>query len=585
APDPDLRLADVERVEVLRGPQGTLYGSGSIGGIVRIVTAKPDPARFAAHAVAEAMINQHDDEAYGLEAMINLPVLRGRGAVRFVAYTDEISGYLNNPFLGSTDVNHSQRSGVRVSGLADVSNNWRAQLSFSRQGIKAADSQYTEGARRLQRDTGIAEPHDNDFTQVSATLSHTGSAAEARISAAFIDHDQSTRYDASGAFDLRPGWAAAFDEAQRAKLWVGEALAVSASGGRSRWLVGVFGSYAEEASSGDLDATISAGVMRSVFKRRDRVGEAAVFGEWTYDLAPRLTATVGARLFATRIQTRADSFGLAQLPLRSVRARLTDAGFAPKVRLSYAFAPDRVLYAQLQDGFRAGGFNIPGRADGVAAGPDIQRYRPDRLRSYEFGGEATLFDKAVTVRAAVFKALWRGVQTDQFRPSGLPVTLNVGDGSNLGLEVEAVWRPGAHWRLRFSGLFDEPELTRSSDLFPAKADLGLPGVAKRTASVGAEYRWEVATGWQAEISAQAAYVGRSFLTFDGGAFTEMGGYGQGRIALSLEGQRWLAQAFVANVTDEGGNTFAFGNPFSRLRSRQETPLPPRTFGLTVRRRF
>jgi len=585
APDPDLRLADVERVEVLRGPQGTLYGSGSIGGIVRIVTARPDPARLAAAIELEGMLNEHNDRSSGAEVMLNLPLMNGRAAIRGVAYVDELAGYLDNPVLGLEDVNHGRRSGVRLSGLIDLANGWQAQAAFGNQSIITADSQYTQGGRRLRRDTRIREPHDNDFSQIGASLSHAGSTASLRVSAAYIDHDLSTRYDATGAFDLGPSTTAAFDEVQGVQLWVAEAVASSAGAGRVRWLAGAFGSYSREASSGALDATLSGGARRSVFARRDRLSEAAVFGELAYELTPRLTATIGGRLFATRVETQSGGFDLARPTVAEVRAHLTDEGFAPKARLSYAFAPDLVLYAQIQDGYRAGGFNVPAEADGTIGGVEVPDYRPDRLRSYEIGGEAPLFDGALTLRAALFKAVWRNVQTDQFRPSGLPVTLNIGDGSNTGLEAEAIWRPDAHWRLRLSGLFDEPELTRTSNEFPARVDIGLPGVAKQTASVDVTYRFRLAASLQAELSAQAAYVGRSFLTFDGGTATAMGDYGEGRISAAVRGATWDVQAYVANVTDEAGDTFAFGNPFSRLRSQQATPLPPRTYGVAMKRRF
>lgn len=585
APDPDLRLADVERVEVLRGPQGTLYGSGSIGGIVRIVTTKPNPARLAAQVVFEGMLNEPNDLGSGVEAMLNVPLLNGRAAVRLVGYLDESAGYLTNPILGLHDVNHGQRSGLRLTGLLNLADGWQAEVRFSRQSIKTADSQYTHGGRRLSRDAGILEPHDNDFHQVGVSVSRVGSAADIRISGAYVDHDLSTRYDATGAFDLPRSGPAAFDEGQRRELWVGEAVATTASAGRLRWLGGVFGSYAQEESSGILDATLSGGAVRSVFMRRDHLTEAAAFGELTYDLTPQLTATVGGRLFATRVETHSDEFMLAWPPLGEVRRHLTDEGFSPKLRLSYAFRPDVVLYAQLQDGYRAGGFNLPPRADGSIGGPDIPSYRPDRLRSYELGGDVALFQRSITLRAAIFRADWRNVQTDQFQASGLPVTLNIGDGSNFGLEIEAVWRPDLHWQIRINGLVDDPQLTRSSDVFPARVDIGLPGVAKFTASMDARYRWRPVPAVEAELSAQLAYVGRSYLTFDGAAATAMGGYGEGRIMASVRGGPWQVQAYVANVTDESGNTFAFGNPFSRSRSRQETPLPPRAFGLAIRRRF
>lgn len=585
APDPDLRLADVEQVEVLRGPQGTLYGSGSIGGIVRVVTAKPDPTGFAANLLVEGMLNEHNDRSFGGEAMLNVPLLNGHAAVRGVAYLDELAGYLDNPRLGLEDVNHGHRAGGRLAARVELPGGWQAQANFGRQSIRTADSQYTQGGGRLSRNAAILEPHDNDFTVMGGTISHPGSTTDLRISGAYIDHDLSTRYDATGTFDLSPAAVAAFDESQEVELWVAEAVAASAGQSRFRWLVGVFGSVSHDTSGGILDATLSGGAARSVYQRRDKLEEAAVFGELTYDLTPRLTATIGGRLFATRVESRSGAFGLARPPLADMQGHLTDEGFSPKARLSYAFAPGLVVYAQVQDGYRAGGFDIPAAADGATAGSGVTTYRPDRLRSYEIGGEAALFHGALTVRGAVFAADWRNVQTDQFRTSGLPVTLNIGDGSSRGIELEAIWTPDSHWRLRLSGLVDEPELTRTSDLFPARVDIGLPGVAKETGSLDISYGWSLASKIKAEISAQASYVGRSFLTFDGGTASAMGKYGQGRIAATLSGPKWQAQAYVANVTDEAGDTFAYGNPFSRMRARQATPLPPRTFGLALRRSF
>jgi outer membrane receptor protein involved in Fe transport len=282
---------------------------------------------------------------------------------------------------------------------------------------------------------------------------------------------------------------------------------------------------------------------------------------------------------------RAGDFGLARSGLSAVRGRDVDAGFAPKLRLSYSFSPDLVLYVQAQDGYRAGGFNVPAQADGMAGGPDVPAYKPDQLRSYEIGGEATLFARRLTVRLAAYRALWRDVQTDQFRASGLPVTLNIGDGSNSGVEFEALWRPDMHWSLRVSGLVNDPELTRTNPLFPARVDVGLPGVAQGSGSVDVRYRWPLFGGLDGELAAQAAYVGRSYLTFDGASSSAMGDYSQARVSATVTGRNWQAQAYIANVTNESGDTFAFGNPFSRARVRQTTPLPPRTFGLAIRRSF
>lgn len=585
APDPDLRLADIERVEVLRGPQGTLYGSGSIGGIVRLVPAKPDPLGFAASAAVEGASIGPKDHSLSVEAMLNLPLLNGAAAVRGVIYRDDVSGYLDNPDLGLEDVNRGHRSGGRLSGLATLPGGWELQASYVRQSILSRDSQYIQGGGKGSRATRIREPHDNDFTVVGGALSRTGSTAQLRLSAAYIDHDLATRYDASGAFDLAPAQTAAFDDVQRVELRVAEAVVASASPGRFRWLSGVFGSHANDNSRAVLDAAPWGGALRSAFARADRLTEIAAFGEMTYDLTPKLTVTAGGRVFATRTRSRADSFELASGDLPALRGALTDKGFAPKIRLSYAFSPEMVAYVQAQDGYRAGGFNIPAGVDGSYGDLSAARFGPDRLRNYEAGGEAAWFHRALTLRAALFKAQWRNVQTDQFRQSGLPLTLNIGDGSNLGLEVETAWRPDAHWRVRLNGLLNDPQLTRADDRFPARVDIGLPGVAKHAGAVDVRFGWDLPHGLKAELTAQAAYIGRSFLTFDGETAAAMGGYGRGRISASVWNADWRLRGYIDNVTDVSVNTFAFGNPFSRARARQATPLRPRTYGLALRRSF
>jgi iron complex outermembrane receptor protein len=584
APDPDLKLIDVERIEVLRGPQGTLYGSGSIGGIVRVVTQPPDVTRFTGEVSVEGMLNEHNDRSSGISAVVNVP-LNHRLAVRAVAYRDELSGYLDNPRLGLEDVNKGRRSGVRLSALAQVTDAWRLQATYGHQAIDTADSQYVQaGAAPLSRDTRLAEPHDNDFTHFGATVVHAGAGADLRVSAAYIDHDVQTRYDATGAFGSGAVAPQAFDDSQSAELTVVEGVVASAGAGRLRWLAGVFGSLADEHDTAKLAPAGGGGGGRPVFARRDRLAEAAAFGELTYQLTPRLTATAGGRLFATRVKAQADGFSVAASGVAPLHAHLTDEGFAPKLRLSYAFAPDVVVYAQAQEGYRAGGFNLPAGIDGMP-GENVPSYRPDRLISYEVGGELPLFERTVILRAAAFRAVWRRVQTDQFRPSGLPVTLNIGDGSNTGLEVEAVWRPDAHLQLRASVLIDEPQLTRVRDVFSARVDIGLPGVADKTGSADVTYRWRPFPWLEAEVAGQVAYVGRSFLTFDGAAADSMGDYAVGRLSAALAADDWRMQAYVDNVADARGNTFAFGNPFSQSRTGQRVPLRPRTFGLALSRRF
>ena len=164
------------------------------------------------------------------------------------------------------------------------------------------------------------------------------------------------------------------------------------------------------------------------------------------------------------------------------------------------------------------------------------------------------------------------------------MTVNIGNGSNTGVEGEAVWRPNAKLQVRANLLLEDPQINRAFDVFPARRDIGLPGVPYAMGAADVRYRWRVG-GLDAETSAQVAYVGHSFLTFDGGTGNSMGGYASGRVAAALGTAAWRATAYVDNVADETGNTFAYGNPFSRSRATQATPLRPRTFGVGLTRRF
>jgi outer membrane receptor protein involved in Fe transport len=583
APDPDLRLVDIDRVEVLRGPQGTLYGSGSIGGIVRIVTAKPDPTMFGGEVTVEAGAVQHGAQGTGLDGTLNLPLLNGHAAIRGSAYRDERPGYIDNTRLGLKDVNYGQRSGGRVAAVVDLSDGWGLQAGLAHQSINTRDSQYAQGSGGpLTRDTQVREPHDNDFTEVSGSVSHVGAVANLKVSGALINHSLQTRYDATGAFG---GTApAAFDEDRSVDLAVAEAVLTSASEGRLAWLVGLFVSQTDETDSAKLSDLSSGAPARSVYRQRSHLAEDALYGEAAYDITHRLTVTVGGRLFNSRLNFEAGEFDLAP-GLVEPKRRFKDSGIAPKFRASYAWSPDRVAYIQYQEGFRAGGFNIPAAADGVSIGRIGSTFQPDRLRSYEAGGTIALFDRALRLRAAVFHADWDQLQTDQYLPSGLLMTVNIGNGRNTGLEVEALWRPDAHWQVRGNLLLEDPEITRVSNSFPASVDIGLPGVSRVLGSGDVTYRWPASPAWQAEITGQAAYVGHSFLTFDGATASQMGGYAVARLAFVLSSGQTRIQLAMDNVADERGDTFSFGNPFSRSRARQSTPLRPRTITLSVGRSF
>jgi iron complex outermembrane receptor protein len=114
APDPDLRLIDVERVEVLRGPQGSLYGSGSLSGVYRIVSRKPDLEATTGFVLASIAATESGSPSQKLEGVVNLPLVAGRAALRLAAYSDAEGGYVDDVNLRLSNVDRTTRRGVRA---------------------------------------------------------------------------------------------------------------------------------------------------------------------------------------------------------------------------------------------------------------------------------------------------------------------------------------------------------------------------------------------------------------------------------------------------------------------------------------
>ncbi len=581
APDPDLRLADLERVEILRGPQGTLYGGGSIGGVVRLQTRKPDLDAYSATMIAGVSTTRGGGASYEVEAVGNLPIIAGRLALRGLIYSERQGGYIDNPALGARNTNVSSRMGMRLAAGLALSPNWTATAGFNLQSIDTADTQY--GLRRLgpfARDNQVLEPHDNDFDQGYVTLVGAGEWGRIVASAAHLAHYFGSRYDASSALPRfgAPAGLAAFHELKETNLSLGEVTYSSPAGRRFHWLVGAFASNGQIGLEADLTALNAPSSDLYGETRSNLVRETAVYGEASYELTEKLSATAGLRIFAFRLTSR--STVLQGAGTRTIRETGEANGASPKVLLRYAASPDLTLYAQVAEGYRPGGFNTSGQIGQVydAPGAPQRRYAADELWS-------RWFDDRLQVRLAAFQADWQSIQSDQYLPDGLLFTANVGSGSNQGLEIEAAWRAHERLDLKAAALLNNPEVTRLDENFAARIDAGLPGVPKISFSVAADYRRPLTADWTLRLQGQAAYTGASHLTFDGDENHRMGDYVTARLTASLESERWTLDAYVDNPADRTANSFTFGNPFRLAQDRQVTPLRPRTVGVRLTSRF
>jgi len=586
APDPDLLLIDMAQVEVLRGPQGALYGSGSLGGVLHLVTEPPTPDRFEAWIAGNVGATQGGDGSNGLSGMVNLPVFNGRGAVRAVLYRDQQGGYIDDAGLGLKNANRALRSGGRLNVKVDLGGGWTLIGGGAAQFINSNDTQYALTTEPpYTRRNQVREPHDNDFAEAHLNLKGEIRGIQARWTISAVDHDIMSRYDASSAppIALAPG-PAAYDDDDRTHSVVTEGALASPENARVQWLVGAFLARTHQDIDLALTRLADAPVQAFAETRRDTLNEAALYGEATLPIGRSLSATLGGRLFKSKTRVTSRSTTLAG-PTAPFSGALESSGFAPKLVLAYAPSPSAMIYVQAAEGYRAGGFNTTGPPGQVFSPSDEieprRRYDGDELWSLEAGGKVSLLDGRLRLRASAFQVNWKDIQSDQLLPSGLPFTANIGDGRNLGLEFEGSYRV-AGLQLGANLLFNTPELEKANPAFPVRKDVSLAGVPHRAGGVTAHYDRPLGSDMTLELDGRYAYVGHSHLTFDAATAPLMGDYATGRLAIGLSTPRWRATLALDNPTNARSDTFAYGNPFSLRSTDQVTPLRPRTLSLSVR---
>lgn len=586
APDPDLKLVDIDRVEVLRGPQGALYGTGPIGGVVRIVTRRPDPLAPAFDLSATRSVTEGGGANSDYSAMVNLPLPGGVGAVRGVLYEEAFDGYIDDVSMSLRQVNASSRRGGRLAATLQFSPEWSATFGLVHQSIDTEDTHYvyrTLGG--LRRANLVREPHANDFTQAAVSLRGRAQWGRFDASIAWLDHRFRSRYDASTALRLfgSNGRIGALDEGRDIDLVVGEATFRSPPSGAVQWLAGGFFSTSQTRTDTTLSALWPVRWTPYAEVRNDDRSEGAFFGQVSYALTPALTATVGGRLYSFDYATRSDVANPAGNRLFDGRRRIN--GFSPKLGLDFQASERIGLYALISQGHRTGGFNTAGPSGQTfGGGPSTptREYAGDTLWNLEFGAKAVLWDGRVQARIAAFAARWNNIQSDQFLRSGLAYAVNVGDGANQGVEIEANWKPGSDLEIRANALLANPRITHPSDNFNSRGDAGLPGVPSISANVNMAWRRPVGWGLNGFVEGVVAYVGDSRLTFDAERRYRMGDYVTGRISTGLEADHWAVVAFVDNPLNTTANTFSYGDPFRLPEALATTPLRPRTIGITLR---
>jgi outer membrane receptor protein involved in Fe transport len=567
-PDPDLRLIDVAQVEILKGPQGPLYGTGALGGVFRIVPRRPDLAQWRIQGGTQVTSVAGGATAAGADLVLNAPLVDGRIALRAVAYASTEPGWIDNT-AGRSNANDTRIRGGRVALRSLLPGEWELDLQAVAQAATSSDSQYLTGASHPPRRSNILkEPHDSDFLLGAVTARGQLLGQHALLTASVISHEADGMLDASQS-------AAAWDVAapvryfdnrqyqlvnQELRLWSG-------ADGQPGWLLGA----SHLSARSDIAGTLlpADGADRDVLQHSQHVQETALFGEIGVPLAMRLRATLGLRVFRSAIENeRADSGE------ESASASVVNAA-TPSVALDWRSADQRqFVYLRYARAIRPGG--LSGAID--PEDDDVSRFDADELSNVDLGMRLQLVDGMLSLQGAVFATRWSHIQSDYLLPNGLVGTRNVGDGRNLGVEATATWSADDRWRfeagatLQHARLHQSAEEEREDFRLPVVPDMRLRGSISRTFEL---------VDWRVVLGADVNYVGAAHLSFEEALDRKTPGYATFDARFGLRRAGLEISLYAANLLDSHADTFAFGNPFSIRNGPQHTPLRPRSITLGV----
>jgi len=585
APNPDLRLYDAESVEVLEGPQGTLYGAGTIAGLVRINPRAPDPSGFESEGWSGVGLTQDGGFNWDAGAVANLPI-SDTAAVRLVGYGGEESGYIDDRARGIEDINSGSHYGGRAGLAVALGPDWDVAISAFGQRTQTNDGQYTDAQfDELERASLVAQPFRGRIYGGAVTVTGALGALELSSTTGMVDHSLRSVFDSSillGGDDDGPITEPATGEVGRQSFRETRDIRLLShetrlSGGDPDGLSGLIG----------VSAIHNRDQMRQLFANFGtdappppvfanltyELDEIAVFGEGSLALFPEWTITSGARLLYTSASGER-SFG----PTDIVEPRKGPARLLPAMAVSWRPDDRWMLYVRAQEGFRTGGVTIERDPDND---PQVAQFDPDKVRSVEAGVRANLKAPVpVDVSVTAHHSDWRDIQADILDRNGFPLTRNIGDGRITGIDASAHARVADGWDLSLVAAVNDTEADR---LLPTGGvrSAALPNVPDVSALARVAKQWDLGDRSDAGAAVTVRYVGRSFLDLDQMDRVEQGDFGSLDAAVWWNQKDWGVRLEAFNLTNTRGNRFAFGNPFTARIEDQQTPLRPLTVRLQV----
>lgn len=594
----DLLPYDIQRIEVLRGPQGTLYGASSIGGLLKYVPVDPSLSRLQVRGGGELFTIDHaGDLGWAAQALANVPVVQDRlGVTGSFAYRNTPGWVDSTNNAAFTDQNGYEQTGGRVSALfrpADeftikLSALWQSVDSDSR-GVYAADLSGRRLGNGRSNNNYVREPFNSDFGFYSGVVTYDFGPAELKSVSSYSEMNSKQDLDYSLVFGTFfpvlsggaiPAGIAPLTYRVNLDKFTQEVRLSSTGNGTFSWLIGGFYTHEKTLQTQLVRSFDMAGTAIPALDPLAEVSlpavyeEYAAFGNATLRLGDRFEVTGGVRWAHNRQHFRQISSG-AIVPPADDPGRSSESNFTFSVSPQYNLGDNAMIYARVATGYRPGGPNVfvPGLPPSVDS---------DKVTNYEVGVKADIADRLATVDLAAFYMDWKDIQVVQVF-GGIGGLVNGGKAVSKGVEGSLTVRPATGLSLAFTAAYTDATLSEDIPAVSGVDGDRLPNVPKFSGSARIDYEATVNGDDRIQLGMGVSHSNSRLSRMESDPLMA-----RARPYTSVDlnagytfDDRWTLRLYARNLFNDDGefNRITTTDAANQPVFNTVTPLQPRTVGL------
>ena len=622
---------DLQRIEVLRGPQGTLYGAAAEGGIIKYVTNLPNLNKVEGDISVGGQTVDGGSTVGNVKGMINLPFWDNKAALRVSAVESQLPGWIDNPQLGASNINSGSSYSIRASLLVQPVSDFTARVTVFEQHLRTtgnSDLQAVGSAanpvapppNQLQQvgnfvnNTALPYEEDNSLKYGALNLAYDFHWATLMSATSYGRFNLHFSQDESNA-NLAPGFTygdfisglygqPALMQGNQVEYVhkFNQELRLSSDAGNTifgkgfDWQVGAYFTHEQTSLTQPyqaLDATDPATVLTPALGGAIIPGdylEHSFFADVTYHFNTAFDLELGGRNTDVKQNSQVNTFccilygpTTTNFPAQFTSQNNTTWSVAPRWHIN----EDTLAYVRVATGFRPGGPNLP-----TPTLPNPPSFQSDSTKNYEIGFRTDLFDKKFSIDMDVFYIDWKNIQILSIvQTTSGPVGINGNSGSatSKGVEWNFEWRPLSGLSIGLLGSYTDAYLTADATLLGASSGDKLPYVPNVSSTLNVDYKWPAFADWSAFIGGSETYTGTRFTSFSPSItvvepHTKLPVYNTLQLHLGLDNGHYNAELYGNNLNNSKGIT-----DFSATGGANQTGLvsfiQPRTIGIQVGYKF